>query len=381
MRSELMVKILIIEDETNIRENLEAILQLEDFETLAADNGRLGVELALQEQPDLILCDVMMPQLDGYGVLKALKDEPKTALIPLIFLTARSERNDLRRGMELGADDYLTKPFTLDELLMAVRTRLEKQKRFKTELAQEMSQLRSNITRSLPHEFLTPLNGILGVTDLLIHYGDSLTAEEVLSYLKDIEQSGQRLHHLVLNLLLFAELELLDADPQRQQVWRGRSSQQTALPHALEKVFSKVLTQYSRLEDGVVSGLKGEEALMVALAEEDFNKIVAELLDNACKFSAPATPIGLALSFDPDFVTIVLTDRGRGMTSQHLSQIGAYMQFERKLYEQQGSGLGLILARRLTELYGGSLAITSQISQGTTITIILPRSKSSVFIE
>jgi len=379
MRSELMVKILIIEDETNIRENLEAILELENFETLAADNGRLGVELALQEQPDLILCDVMMPQLDGYGVLKALKDEPKTALIPLIFLTARSERNDLRRGMELGADDYLTKPFTLDELLMAVRTRLEKQKRFKTELAQEMSQLRSNITRSLPHEFLTPLNGILGITDLLIHYSDSLTKEEVLSYLKDIEQSGQRLHHLVLNLLLFAELELLDADPQRRQVWRGRSSQQTALPYALEKVFSKVLNQYSRLEDSILLGLKVEEALMVALAEEDFNKILAELLDNACKFSTPGTPIGLALSFDSDFVTIILTDRGRGMTSQHLSQIGAYMQFERKFYEQQGSGLGLILARRLTELYGGSLAITSQINQGTTITIMLPRSKSSVF--
>jgi two-component system sensor kinase len=379
MRSELMVKILIIEDETNIRENLEAILELENFETLAADNGRLGVELALQEQPDLILCDVMMPQLDGYGVLKALKDEPKTALIPLIFLTARSERNDLRRGMELGADDYLTKPFTLDELLMAVRTRLEKQKRFKTELAQEMSQLRSNITRSLPHEFLTPLNGILGITDLLIHYSDSLTKEELLSYLKDIEQSGQRLHHLVLNLLLFAELELLDADPQRQQVWRGRSSQQTALSYALEKVFGKVLNQYSRLEDGILSGLKGEEALMVALAEEDFNKILAELLDNACKFSTPGTPIALALSSDSDFVTIVLTDQGRGMTSQHLSQIGAYMQFERKLYEQQGSGLGLILARRLTELYGGSLAITSQIHQGTTITVMLPRSKSSLF--
>lgn len=374
-----MVKILIIEDETNIRENLEAILELENFETLAADNGRLGVELALQEQPDLILCDVMMPQLDGYGVLKALKDEPKTALIPLIFLTARSERNDLRRGMELGADDYLIKPFTLDELLMAVRTRLEKQKRFKTELAQEMSQLRSNITRSLPHEFLTPLNGILGITDLLIHYSDSLTKEEVLSYLKDIEQSGQRLHHLVLNLLLFAELELLDADPQRRQVWRGLSSQQTALPYALEKVFSKVLNQYSRLEDSILLGLKVEEALMVALTEEDFNKILAELLDNACKFSTPGTPIGLALSFDSDFVTIILTDRGRGMTSQHLSQIGAYMQFERKFYEQQGSGLGLILARRLTELYGGSLAITSQINQGTTITIMLPRSKSSVF--
>lgn len=121
-----MKRILVIEDEPEMRRNLATLLRLEKFEPLTAENGRTGLELARREAPDLILCDVMMPELDGYGVLQALRADPRLALIPFIFLTARGEREDLRNGMNLGADDYLTKPVAKGELLRAIEARLQR---------------------------------------------------------------------------------------------------------------------------------------------------------------------------------------------------------------------------------------------------------------
>ncbi|MTJ47939.1 EAL domain-containing response regulator [Dolichospermum sp. UHCC 0259] len=121
-----MSKILVIEDEESVRDNLLDLLEAENFETVAAANGRIGLEFAMLEAPDLILCDMMMPELDGYGVLKALRQEPSTSTIPFIFLTANAAKSDFRQGMNMGADDYLTKPFTRAELLSAILNKLEK---------------------------------------------------------------------------------------------------------------------------------------------------------------------------------------------------------------------------------------------------------------
>jgi CRP/FNR family cyclic AMP-dependent transcriptional regulator len=121
-----MKKILIIEDNNEVRENIAEILELSNYKVLAAENGKTGVELALRELPDLIICDIMMPVLDGYGVLHLLNKHIETYGIPFIFLTAKAEKTDLRKGMEMGADDYLTKPFDGIELLNAIEIRLKK---------------------------------------------------------------------------------------------------------------------------------------------------------------------------------------------------------------------------------------------------------------
>ena len=121
-----MKKILIIEDEPEMRRNLATVLRLESYQPLTAENGNLGVELAKREKPDLILCDVMMPGLDGYGVLQTLRDDAQLALIPFVFLTAKGEKDDLRSGMNLGADDYLTKPVAKADLLNTIEARLRR---------------------------------------------------------------------------------------------------------------------------------------------------------------------------------------------------------------------------------------------------------------
>lgn len=124
--TDLMSKILLIEDEPEMRKGIASVLELESFDVVQAENGRRGVEAARKHKPDLVLCDVMMPELDGYGVLALLRMRDDTAGIPFIFLTAKGEKQDLRLGMNSGADDYLTKPVSIDDLLKAVRTRLER---------------------------------------------------------------------------------------------------------------------------------------------------------------------------------------------------------------------------------------------------------------
>lgn len=121
-----MTKILVIEDEPLLRENTIELLEIEGFQTIGAENGVLGLQLAQKFKPDLIICDVMMPELDGLGVLNQLRQDPGTASIPFIFLTAKADRADMREGMGLGADDYLSKPYDANELLKAIATRLEK---------------------------------------------------------------------------------------------------------------------------------------------------------------------------------------------------------------------------------------------------------------
>ena len=132
-----MTRILIIEDEPAMRANLEDILELEGFAPLLAANGREGIRQARQEQPDLILCDILMPDMGGYEVLEALREDESTMRIPFVFLTAKGERGDVRQGMELGADDYLIKPVRVDELLRAINSRLERRRQQKEEFKAE----------------------------------------------------------------------------------------------------------------------------------------------------------------------------------------------------------------------------------------------------
>ena len=200
-----MKKILLIEDNSNIRENTAEILELASYMVLSAENGKIGVELAIQEVPDLIICDIMMSKIDGYSVLTALREDPATATIPFIFLTAKVERDDLRLGMELGADDYITKPCTPTELLSAIATRLEKHavymQQFTTEREkakgmqkriqelQQISQTSKDLLQNLSQELRDPLSNITMAIQML---KISPTEEARNRYLKILQEECAR---------------------------------------------------------------------------------------------------------------------------------------------------------------------------------------------
>jgi DNA-binding NarL/FixJ family response regulator len=173
-----MKKILVIEDEPEMRRNLLTILKLEKFSPLGAENGRVGLETVKREKPDLILCDVMMPELDGHGVLAALREDAELAAIPFIFLTAKGEKEDLRNGMKLGADDYLTKPVARLDLLEAINARLRRaeqqgQREFKPDFSSFEPLLKLNLTPRVAEVLLWVAQGktngdiatILGISE------------------------------------------------------------------------------------------------------------------------------------------------------------------------------------------------------------------------
>ena len=153
-----MAKILIIEDNADVRENISEILELAGHETSLAENGKLGIEVALENRPELILCDVMMPELDGFGVLKIISKNPKTADIPFIFLTAKTEQSDFRKGMGLGADDYITKPFDDTELLEAIEIRLRKSEKMKKSFSRSQEGLNQFYDEAKAHSDLVKLS-------------------------------------------------------------------------------------------------------------------------------------------------------------------------------------------------------------------------------
>lgn len=152
-----MKTILVIEDDQNIRTNIMKLLKLKGFQVLGAENGEIGVQMATQHVPDLIISDIMMPKFDGYAVLTAIRQNPETAAIPLIFLTAKTERSDVREGMTLGADDYLTKPFTSQELITAIESRLEKQALVTQPYLDELKRAAEALSRSAYCDLLTDL--------------------------------------------------------------------------------------------------------------------------------------------------------------------------------------------------------------------------------
>jgi diguanylate cyclase len=171
-----MNKILVIEDERAIRINLLKLLGAEGFHVIAAENGRDGVQLARTEPPDLIICDILMPELDGYGVLRTLQQDPVTATIPFMFLTAKSDRSDWRQGMNLGADDYLTKPFTRAELLEAIASRLQKQVSLQEQHAVKLKQAEEQLNHMLRYNHLTNLPNRISLQE---HFTQLLSPSEV----------------------------------------------------------------------------------------------------------------------------------------------------------------------------------------------------------
>ena len=354
-------KVLVIDDTSEIRMIITESLKIYGFTTLAAEDGVSGIDMAQEHRPDLIICDINMPNLDGYAVLMAIRQNELTATTPFIFLSGATEKPNVRRGMELGADDYLTKPFTHKELVTAVNARLVKQAEVQRQSEKKLEELRGNITLALPHELRTPLHGILGLASVMIEDYATMPPEEVLENSRFIHEAASRLHHLIENFLVYSQIELLASGSKRIEI--PASAAPVRVHEAIPPLARAVAERYKRLDD-----LKLDlEAVELRVPEDNFNKIIEELVDNAFKFSEAGKQVCIACEPARHGLSLTITDHGRGMTAEQIAKIAAHIQFDRRTYEQQGAGLGLIIAKRLTELLGGQMTIESKVGLETTV--------------
>lgn len=356
--------ILVIEDEDLIRDSLEDLLLIEGFEVITAENGGEGVYIASQREPDLIICDVMMPVLNGYEVLEQIRQNKQLSTVPFLFLTSMVDRRSNRKGMALGADDYLEKPCTKDELLEAIAIRLCKQEAIEQHIANKMEALRSSITLALPHELQTPLSGIMGLSELLMLQGEELIHTEVYEYADGIHRSAERLHRLIQNYLLYSKLLLLRSQGQTRFTPPYPCNSQAIINNTSDRK-ARECDRASDLELNIIE-------IDLDISSDDLIKIIEELVDNAFKYSKKESKVSLN-SYVKDCQWIcTIQDHGRGMNQKQIANVGAYMQFDRRFYEQQGIGLGLVLSQTLVRFYGGNLSIESQENCGTKISISIP---------
>ena len=361
-----MPKILVIEDADPLRNDIVEMLRFEDFDVRGAENGAVGVDVALEYDPDLIICDIMMPELDGYGVLERLREEETTLTTPFIFLTAKTDRFDIRRGMGKGANDYLTKPFVAEELLDTINARLLQSVQIADVIRCQMRELSNSIITALPHELRTPLNTIIGFSDMLIVDSERLSKEQVVDWSKHINSAAYRLYRLVENYLTYVRIEVArhnDADLQASKEKIVKHPDSVIQFHGVN-----VAEQAERMD---ALQMEINDSVPVQIDENDLGKIIDELLDNAFKFSKDGA-VRLSAYPDGPMYVIEVEDHGRGMSQDQIDNIGAYMQFDRWIHEQQGSGLGLIIVKRIIELYGGKLNIESVIGEMTRVTVRLP---------
>lgn len=362
-----MAKILIVDDDAQLRSTIQMVLKLKGYEVMDADNGATALKLARAALPDLIISDINMPQADGYAALAEIRKDPATAAIPLILMTGETEAAGMRKGMELGADDFLTKPFAMNALLKAVEARLKKHDVVKESAEKKLAELRANLSLMLPHELNTPLVGILGYGEIISTCADTLQPSELAEMGRNILESGQRLQRLIQNFLIYSQLELLSAD--EKEIAAMRTKRTDDINESLTLVAHTKAQSVNRLADLRMDICHGG----VCCADDLLSKMVEEILSNAFKFSKPGTAVKVTAVPEGKLLKIVISDQGRGMKADNIHSIAAYVQFDRRQHEQQGSGLGLVIAKRLVELHAGTLTLESTENVGTTVTIRLPQ--------
>jgi two-component system, sensor histidine kinase and response regulator len=361
-----MKTILVIEDEQTLRESISDLLEIEGFSVINADLGCKGIQMAQTRLPDLILCDVNMPDVDGYHVLSALQQNPIAKTIPFIFLTARGKKSDLRHGMNLGADDYLVKPCTAEELLESIASRFTRHDLLCNQSQEQLEELRSSITTSLPHELHTPLNNILLFSEILMDEYVSIDRSDILEIAEGIRSSANRLYQLTQNFLYYTQLEIAAHDPER------RAALCAGATFNGEEQIAKIATRLAQQENRAADLSLKLQKINLRMSDMRLQKTMEELISNAFKFSKPGTPVEISSYLTEQNCVVCITDFGRGMTLEQIANLGAYMQFDRRFYEQQGAGLGLIIAKRMLELHGGQLAIDSAVDLRTTIQATIP---------
>jgi signal transduction histidine kinase len=364
-----MTTILVIEDAESLRTLVSDHLELEGINVLAACNGREGLQQALVYKPDLIISDIMMPDIDGFDVLQSLRENPVTETIPVIFLTALSGREDMRRGMSLGADDYLIKPFSHPELMTAIKARLKRQAALTSAHTEKLERARNELMGMVTHELRTPLAAMTTVQEIISRQLGQLSQDELTDLLATFSAGSSRLTHLVEQIVFCSQLnaEALTRDMIRHTGALLRIWELMAGAVNLGKRFA-----HRQQNVNVKLDLRDSESV-VRCHVPALKHVFAELISNALNFSPADGCITISQWITDRTVWVSIVDRGSGIPESQLEQaMQAFQQLDRETHEQQGIGLGLTLAHRLLAIHGGELQLNSVVGKGTQALVKLP---------
>ncbi len=341
-----MSTLLLIDDDENLRLMLEELFLAEGHRVITAGDGQQGLRLARAHRPDIIVSDVRMPGLTGHELVAALRETPELADTPLILMTGDADLPDMRKGMDLGADDYIPKPFDNLALLRTVQSHLERAGQRRDSASTELQNLRRNLDALLPPDLVEPLHEIIGCASVLEVDAELMPANDVRDFARSILASADTLNRRFENFILFSRLESGHLKP-------AASGPAIAVADLVRHAAETTARRHHRAEH-----LRFELAdLTTAVPREYLAKLVAELVDNACRYSIKSEPIDVKLAVTADTYAITVIDYGMGLPDPLPAS----------------TGYGLRLSERLTQALGGTWQLDNRPKRGLSITLSFPR--------
>jgi len=360
-----MTTILIVDDQPDHLTMLRDILTSDGYDTLQATNGLQGLQLAQSQQPDLIVLDILMPEMDGFEVCEHLKRQADTQTIPIIFISALSDGASIARGLQLGATDYINIPFQPAELLARTRhhVRLLEQQRQMERHYQHLNTLRNQFIQSATHDLKNPLHIIQSYAQLLDEHEDIAHSEDARRYVQRILVSTQRMWDLVTDMLDLAHLEN----------GMALSLQEASINQMLTRTIYEFELDAQKRGVVLVSEIMDEDRI-IQVDVSAFLRVLENLLSNALKYTPTKGKILLRAWVQAQQLFISVSDDGMGIPSEELSRVFEpfYRVNQREVHEVEGSGLGLSIVKLIVEQHGGQVEVQSTMGYGTTFTLRLP---------
>mgnify|MGYP000866865165 CR=1 FL=1 len=363
-----MHHILVVEDDKILRNNIIEFLESEGFSTSSAMDGEDALSEIKDITPDLILCDIMMPKMNGIELSDFLHKQESFNTVPFIFLTAKADPSDIRKGMNAGADDYIIKPFNFDDLLKSINKRLLKKEIFN----KRYEEVTESITKHLPHELRTPLFAVNGLSEMLLEELEHLSKDEIFNIVKNIKSSGERISERLEKFLLYAELNIISNS---KSFYHNLKNDKTYVEQDIvTRLINRVAENKNRINDIEIGAIPECTLFMY---NSYFNFIVNELIDNALKFSKEGTTINVKGSLRENYFTLSIEDNGCGLKQEEIENIRAFKQFNKNDMLQEGLGFGLTIIQKIVELYDCYLLIRSMPGESTQIDVSFKLNKSN----
>ena len=360
-------QILIVEDDLAMSTGIRDVLDMAGYKVQLAENGLEALQVLTRFRPDLIISDIMMPEMDGFELLEQVRRRPNWAVIPFIFLTAKGQRTDIRAGKQLGADDYLVKSVDLDDLLVVVRAKLDRAIVLKQQSLKEMENLKNTILNMLSHEFRTPLTYITGYVDLMQE--GNWSADDLQKFLSRIKGGSTRLNRLVEDFLLLVRFETDDAHQAYLMDKRPFNAWHLLINRVFEGLQDAAAARHVALVAEIAPNLP-----LVDAHENYLENALHRLVDNAIKFSKPGGAQVIArVTVEDRRVCVRIIDHGIGIPILELPKMfDRFHQINRERMEQQGAGVSLAIVKGIAELHRGEVDCTSEEGAGSEFMMVLP---------
>ena len=360
--------VLVVDDNPLIVNVLRSLLGASGYHVYSSANGEEALSLLKDKHVDVIICDVMMPKMDGYELHNLVRKQSELSHIPFLFLTALGDSSEVMRGKELGADDYLVKPFDPQDLLAVVRGKVQRSKGLKSVSEEKYDTYRKKVIHTLSHEFRTPLVAINTGTELLLEQHNKFDQHKVQNLLEAIRRGGQRLERLVNDFMLLQQIEAGIA----QRLFDTKAG-----PRQVSELVSQFLAirEASFVEEKAAVQLQDltDKSLQVQVYEPHVHDVLWRLVSNAIKFSPETREVELCVYGQEREVFLEIRDRGIGMNVAKVREaIDLFGQLDRDRLEQQGGGLGLAIASRYAAVNKGRLEFQDRVGGGTSVAFVLP---------